>query len=307
VFEDRLLLRTNLSLVVAVLFHIAGILLFSRPATRGGSAADLQEVSFMDVTYRPEVANILPRSAIPAGGGGSGPADFGSGAPAYGSGVGADDGSPIDMGSTLARDNSQAKIDLDRYELDGGGVGAIRLGGGSTVKSTEEILAQPKVQLARGLARGGTGGGGYGLHGIPGVAQPQAQLTIEHRELSKPTARTLPMPTGQDLPKVEAPVSRGANFMVAGPISQREIARKLVPHYPKWALERRVSGTVVVRIWVQPNGQVKGAPTVESSSGYPDLDQVAVDALREWEFAPLGAGVKSEDQWGVITFKFMLA
>ena len=64
---------------------------------------------------------------------------------------------------------------------------------------------------------------------------------------------------------------------------------------------------MVVRIWVQPNGQVKGAPTVESSSGYPDLDQVVIDALRGWEFAPLAAGVKSEDQWGVITFKFMLS
>jgi TonB family protein len=303
------MLRTNLSLVMAVALHIAGIFLLSRPAAQGGSAADLQEVSFMDVTYRPEVAKILPKSAIPGGGGGSGPADFGSGAPAYGAGGNADEGGPIDMSAALARDNSQAQIDMNRYELDRGdeGMGVIRLGGSSTGKSTEEILAQPKVQLARGLARGGTGGGGYGLHGMPGVAQPQAQLTIEHRELSKPAARALPAPTGQDLPKVEAPVSRGTNFMVAGPISQREITRKLVPHYPKWALERRVSGTVVVRIWVQPNGQVKGAPTVESSSGYPDLDQVVVDALRGWEFAPLGSGVKSEDQWGVITFKFMLA
>jgi len=46
---------------------------------------------------------------------------------------------------------------------------------------------------------------------------------------------------------------------------------------------------------------------VESSSGYPDLDQVVVDALRGWEFAALGPGVKSEDQWGVITFKFVLS
>ena len=305
-FDDRPLLRTNLSLVVAVLFHLVGIYLLSRPPARGESAADLQEVSFMDVTYRPEVANILPKSAIPAGGG-SGPADMGSGAPAYGSSGSTDDGSPIDLGAALDRDHSQAKIDLDRYELDGsGGMGAIRLGGANTAKSTEEILAQPKVQLARGLARGGSGGG-YGLNGMPGVAQPQAQLTIEHRELSKPAARELPTPTGQDLPKAETPASHGSNFMVAGPISQREITKKLVPHYPKWALERRVSGTVVVRIWVQPNGQVKGAPTVESSSGYPDLDQVVVDALRGWEFAPLGSGVKSEDQWGVITFKFMLA
>ena len=308
-FEDRPVLRTNLSLVVAIALHIGGILLISRPAAQGGSAADLQEVSFMDVTYRPEVARVLPKTAIPGGGGGDGPADFGSGAPAYGASGGADDDGPVDMSAALARDNSQAQIDMNRYELDpsGEGMGVIRLGGGSTAKSTEEILAQPKVQLARGLARGGTGGGGLGLRGMPGVAQPQAQLTIEHRQLSKPTASALPSLASQELPKMETPVSHGSNFMVAGPISQREITRKPVPRYPKWALERRISGTVVVRIWVQPNGQVKGAPTVESSSGYPDLDQVVVDALRGWEFAPLGSGVKTEDQWGVITFKFVLS
>lgn len=306
-FEDRPVMRTSLALAVAVAFHIAGIFLMSRPAAHGESAADLQEVSFMDVTYRPEVANVLPKSAVPGGGGG--PADFGSGAPTYGSGVGSDDGGPIDIGAALARDNSQANIDLDRYEIDGdgGGMGAIRLGGSSTAKSTEEILAQPKIQLARGVGRGGTGGGGYGLRGMPGVAQPQAQLTIEHRQLVKPAARSLPTMGNQDLPKVEVPVTRGTNFSVAGPISQREITRKLVPRYPKWALDRRVSGTAVVRIWVQPDGKVKGAPTVESSSGYPDLDQVVVDALRGWEFAALGPGVKSEDQWGVITFKFVLS
>jgi TonB family protein len=223
--------------------------------------------------------------------------------------VAADETGPVDMSAALTRDNSQARIDLNRYELDGGGegMGVIRLGGTSTVNSTEEILAQPKVQLARGLARGGTGSGGFGLRGMPGVAQPQAQLTIEHRQLTTPTASQLPTMAPSELPKVEGPVSRGTNFMVAGPISQREITKKLVPRYPKWALERRISGTVVVRIWVQPNGQVKGAPTVESSSGYPDLDQVVVDALRGWEFAPLGSGVKTEDQWGVITFKFMLS
>ena len=307
-FEDRPALRTYLSLVVAVALHIGGVFLISRPAAHGESAADLQEVSFMDVTYRPEVAKVLPKAAVPDGAGGqAAPADFGAGAPAYGSG-GANESGPIDMTASIARDNSQARIDVDRYELDHGeGMDVIRLGGTNTAKSTEEILAQPKVQLARGLARGGTGGGGYGLRGMPGVAQPQAQLTIEHRELSKPTANALPAPTGEELPKVEAPVSRGTNFTVAGPISQREITKKLVPRYPQWALERRVSGTVVVRIWVQPNGQVKSAPTVESSSGYPDLDQVVVDALRGWEFAALGPSVKSEDQWGIITFKFVLS
>ncbi len=308
-FEERRILRTNLSLVIAVLFHIGGIILLSRPATTGESAADLQQVSFMDVTYRPEVAKVLPRSAIPGGGGGGSqgtPADFRT-APTYCSG-GSDESGPIDMSAAVARNNSQAQIDMNRYELDRSeGMDVIKLGGTGTTKSTEEILAQPKVELARGLGRGGGGGGGYGLRGMPGVAQPQAQLTIERRELAKPAAGALPATAAQNLPKVEAPVSHGANFMIAGPISQREITRKVVPRYPKWAVDRRVSGTAVVRIWVQPDGHVKGAPTVESSSGYPDLDQVVVEALRKWEFAPLGPGVKSEDQWGEITFRFMLS
>jgi TonB family protein len=256
----------------------------------------------MDVTYRPEVAKILAKSAIPGGGG---TAEMTSTAPTYASGVASDEVPAIDMSASLERDNSQAKIDLDRYELDRGeGMDVIRLGGSGSTKSTDEILAQPKVALARGLARAG---GAPGLTGMPGVPQPQAQLTIESRPLSKPTPRALPTVATQDLPRVEAPVARGTNFMVAGPISQRQINRKVIPRYPKWALDRRISGTVVVRIWVQPNGQVKGAPAVECSSGYPDLDQVVVDALRGWEFAPLGSGVKSEDQWGVITFKFTLS
>ncbi|HTW90597.1 MAG TPA: energy transducer TonB [bacterium] len=311
-FEERTVLRTNMSLVIAVAIHIAGILLLSRPAAHVDSAADLQEVSFMDVTYRPEVAKVLPRSAIPGGGGGAAqgaPADFGAGAPAYGSSSGGES-SPIDMSAAMARDNSQAQINMNRYDLDrGSGMDVIRLGGTSTTKSTDEILAQPKVELARGLAHGGGSGGAgaYGLRGMPGVPQPQAELTIEHRELAKPAAAALPATAAEDLPKVTAPMSRGTNFAIAGPISQRAITRKVVPNYPKWALDRRVSGTVVVRVWVQPDGQVKGAPTVESSSGYPDLDEVVVDALRGWVFAPLGSGVTAEDQWGVITFKFMLA
>lgn len=302
-FEERGIHRIDAAIVLSMLLHVGVFFLASRPARVSQSAADLQEVSFMDVTYRPEVAKLLPRAAV-SGGGGTAEADPAD-ASAYAPSVTREDVAAIDLSASLERDNSGAKIDLDRYDLDrGDGMDVIRLGGG-TSKSTDEILAQPRVELSRGLAR--SGHGGTDLRGIPGVPQPQAQLSIESRPLAKPAARTLPQVASADLPKAEAPVSRGTNFMVAGPISQREITRRVVPRYPKWALDRRVSGTVVVRIWVQPGGAVKGAPTVESSSGYPDLDQVVVDALRGWEFAPLGAGVKSEDQWGVITFKFTLS
>ncbi len=303
VYEDRRSSAIWLAIGLSALLHLGsmfGASVFRPAAVRPGE--ELIQVDVYDITRRPEVAKVIPRQELGGGGTSPGPAD--AGAMSY-TPSGAPDGPTIDLASALDRGPSQAKIDLSRYELDrsGGGMDMVYLGGKGGAQSTDEILAQPSIALTRAPGGSGVGGG----RGVPGIPQPSAQLTIEHRELATPAARCLPTAGSQEPPRVETPVSRGTNFSVAGPISQREITRKLVPHYPKWALDRRVSGTVVVRIWVQPNGQVKGAPTVESSSGYPDLDQVVVEALRGWEFAALGPEVKSEDQWGIITFKFVLA
>ncbi|MEO0081120.1 MAG: energy transducer TonB [candidate division WOR-3 bacterium] len=292
----------EVAVVVSIVLHIGFVFMFSRATPPRSSYCDLQEVTFMDVTYRPEVAQVL--SKITPGGGGSADA---SEAPTYASGIASEEVAALDLSATLERSQSQAKIDLDRYELDrSGSMDIIRLGGEGSNKSTEEILAQPKVALARGPARGGAGGP-PGLTGYPGVRAPEAQLTIEHRPLAKAPARELPEMSTENLPTVSGPVTSGTQFMVAGPISQRKITNKVVPRYPAWALQRRISGSVVVRLWVMPNGKVKGVPTVESSSGYPDLDQVVVNALKAWEFAPLEPGVKAEDQWGLITFRFTLS
>ncbi len=300
-FAERRSRSFEIAIAVSAALHVAFVLLVSRSRPLGRDYADMQEVSFMDVTYRPEVARVLPKAAIPGGGGAAEEAPV----PTYASGVAADEVPAIDLSASLERDKSQAKIDLDRYELDrGDGMATIKLGGSGSTKSTDEILAQPKVALSRGLS---SGKGVPGLTGMPGVPQQQAQLTIERRSLAKPVTRALPTAPTAELPAAVAAPAKGSQFMIAGPISEREIKCRVVPRYPKWALERRISGTVVVKLWVQPDGRVKGVPQVESSSGYPDLDQVVVDALRGWEFAPLAAGVKSEDQWGVITFRFTLS
>jgi len=302
IYEERRSAVIWIAIGLSALLHLGTM--FGASAFRPAAVApgeDLIQVDVYDITRRPEVAKVIPKQDM-GGGGGPGPAD--ASAMSY-TPSGAPDGPTIDLQAALDRGPSQAQIDLSRYELDrsGGGMDVVYLGGKGSSQSTDEILSQPAIALTRSPGRGGGGDG----RGVPGIPQPTAQLTMERHELATPATRSLPITRNQDLPKVEAPVSRGTNFSVAGPISQREITRKLVPRYPKWALDRRVSGTVVVRMWVQPDGRVKGAPTVESSSGYPDLDQVVVEALRGWEFAALGPGVKSEDQWGVITFKFVLS
>uniref|UniRef100_A0A7C4GFA7 Energy transducer TonB n=1 Tax=candidate division WOR-3 bacterium TaxID=2052148 RepID=A0A7C4GFA7_UNCW3 len=290
-----------IALGLSAAVHAGLGVLMSRTRSVAESAADMQEVSFLDVTYRPEVARVLSQTQMSGAGGQSEAPPPES--PTYASSA-TIDVPALDMSATMERDPSQAKIDLNRYELDrGGGLDVIRLGGKGSSQTTDEILTQAPIPLARGHQRGT----GMGLRGVPGVAQPQPQLSIEHRPLAAPVNRSLPeMPT-QTAPAVQAPSASGTSFKIAGPISQRGITKKVKPRYPKWALDQHISGTVVVRIWVLPGGKVKGSPQVVCSSGYPDLDQVVVDALKGWEFAPLESGVKSEDQWGDVTFVFQLS
>lgn len=304
-FAERRNWALEITLLISAVLHLSGIILFSRSHSAVDTGFDLQEVSFMDVTYRPEVAKIVSSTpTIPGGGGGKVSDGL---TPTYASGVAAEDVAPLDMTATLNRPTSQARIELERYELARSGeMDVIRIGGKGSAQTTEEILAQAPISLAR--SERGTRSSGSGLKGVPGVPQTQPQLTIEHRPLSKPSTETkLPHLAPQSQPSIQVPVTSGTSFQIAGPISEREIVNKVKPNYPRWALAQRISGTVKVRIWVMPNGKVKGMPQVLSSSGYPELDQVVVNAVREWMFAPLAPGVKSEDQWGDITFIFQLS
>lgn len=303
--RERPLRTFEIALVISAIVHISLLLLFSRYRASGEAEWDLQEVTFMDVTYRPEVARVLNQNQLSSGS--SGPSTGDMTVPTYTAGVASEEVAPLDLSSTLERSESQARIELDRYELARDGeMDVIRIGGKGAAQTTEEILAQAPISLSRGS--GGGTGAGMGLRGIPGVPQqPQPQLTIEHRPVTARARSALPPPSEQVQATVQIPVSGGTSFQIAGPISLREIIKKVKPKYPKWALDQHISGKVIVRIWVLPNGQVKGIPQVLSSSGYPELDQVVVDAVRCWEFAPLGPGVKAEEQWGDITFVFQLS
>ena len=291
----------DLAMIISAFFHIGLFIVISQIDPDRDYRPDLHEIAFMDITYRPEVARITGRAA-PEGPRSTVPEAL-SDAPVYAPTTAPD----VDLSTTLERNQSQARIDLNGYELDrdGNQMDIIRLGGEGSGKTTEEILAQPRVDLSRGMDRSGVGGRA-GLRGTPGVRPPEAQLQIEHRPLADAPATRLPEATPGELSQVEPARSGGSGFDIAGPISQRRITNRTHPSYPRWARERRITGAVAVRIWVDPEGKVKGVPTVETSSGYPDLDQVVVNALRAWEFEPLGPDVKAEDQWGVITFRFVL-
>lgn len=90
---------------------------------------------------------------------------------------------------------------------------------------------------------------------------------------------------------------------IAGPLSQRKLIKSFVPDYPDWAKAQNIEADVAIRFTVSPAGDVVSMK-VQRTSGYPALDKSAMEELKKWKFS--GIDSKEGDQWGVITFRFLL-
>jgi TonB family protein len=141
----------------------------------------------------------------------------------------------------------------------------------------------------RGFGNGGRGGGiGTGIGGIPSAA---ADLDAQLASSSNGTGGTAKNKKG---------------FDIAGPLNNRPILHKVIPQYPAWAEEQGIIGSVRIWFTVTSDGAVRSNMRVTKTTGYPDLDKLALDALKEWRFAVFNSGDDSS-QWGIITFTFSLS
>lgn len=140
-----------------------------------------------------------------------------------------------------------------------------------------------------GSNRGSYVGSGLGGGGLPTAA----------RELDSQISQA--GSSGQ----VAKKVNKG--FEIAGPLTNRAINKKVIPQYPAWAEEQGLIGSVRLYFTVTPDGKVRPNITVTKTTGYPQLDQLGIDALKEWQFAPLSAADEGRGEWGIITFNFSLS
>jgi D-alanyl-D-alanine endopeptidase (penicillin-binding protein 7) len=72
---------------------------------------------------------------------------------------------------------------------------------------------------------------------------------------------------------------------VEGDVQRPVVVQQTPPVYPEDARKRGAEGMVVVNSVVDEQGRVKDLE-VERSSGHPDLDQSALDAVATWRFQP---------------------
>lgn len=129
-------------------------------------------------------------------------------------------------------------------------------------------------------ARGGS------LADMPTLKKPAEQKKVEFDTSSLKIERT------------------GNTFKIFGALQNRPISEKYLPKYPRWAEEQGLECNVSIHFFVLQDGTVKNNLFIEQSSGYSEMDQLAMKALRAFKFAPIA---KSEEQEGVIVFYFRLS
>ena len=122
----------------------------------------------------------------------------------------------------------------------------------------------------------------------PPSTAPQAVATPTAPEPPpKPAAATA---VARPVPSAHAPPAK-----TGVDISASYRGSNVQPVYPTWSLKNREQGTVVLRVLVKSDGTA-GNVELKSSSGYPRLDQSAIQAVKTWRYIPATRDGKPIDE-----------
>ncbi|MGB4498771.1 MAG: energy transducer TonB [Methylococcaceae bacterium] len=77
------------------------------------------------------------------------------------------------------------------------------------------------------------------------------------------------------------------------------------PVYPALARQNGEQGKVLVRVFVNENGKAEKV-TLKKSSGYEQLDDSALETVKNWQFVPAHRGAEAVSAWVVVPISFSL-
>jgi TonB family protein len=105
-------------------------------------------------------------------------------------------------------------------------------------------------------------------------------------------------------PDVSKRLSLSRDTFITGEVKDREILHREQVQAPRWLEEKGIEAEVVIGFVVNPDGEVGDKVFVQKTSGYAELDRLAVSALKKFVFAPLPLNVRQVEQNGVIVIRF---
>lgn len=97
---------------------------------------------------------------------------------------------------------------------------------------------------------------------------------------------------------------KGGDDMFGGDLdAPPQPTSKIPPAYPSSLLSKGVGGRVLVSCTIDSSGRVV-ATSIKQSSGHPDLDKAAINAVNRWKFKPGTRGGKKVKSVAVVPFNF---
>lgn len=112
----------------------------------------------------------------------------------------------------------------------------------------------------------------------PPVKVKKTPLPVPRITITAPIAQPVPMQPATSVVSIVAPADGPA------PTALTYGTQTRIP-YPPIALRNRIEGTVILRVLVGEDGEVKEIE-VDKSSGSRDLDRAAREAVMKWKFKP---------------------
>ncbi|MFO1512159.1 MAG: energy transducer TonB [Verrucomicrobiota bacterium] len=117
-------------------------------------------------------------------------------------------------------------------------------------------------------------------------------------------------------PAATGPIGDGSSARLGADATTSEARRSVLAHpnylknpeppYPLSARRRQQQGLVLLEVKVSARGEALEV-SVKESSGHAILDEAAVNAVREWEFAPARLGATALDSRIEVPVRFKLA
>lgn len=106
-------------------------------------------------------------------------------------------------------------------------------------------------------------------------------------------------------PAAEPPVAAARPpLRVGGSIREPRIRYRAQPTYPDGAKEARAAGVVILELTIAPEGHVVDAKVLRGV--HPELDQAAIDAVKEWVYEPTIVGGSPVPLLMTVTVRFAL-
>ncbi|MBI4375659.1 MAG: energy transducer TonB [Elusimicrobia bacterium] len=136
-----------------------------------------------------------------------------------------------------------------------------------------------------------------GLEGVGSGAEPVYDLEAEGRDQKYRKA------SGGGL----GPNGGGLSWSIDGPAGNRRLIRRVLPQSPDWVSKRGLELTVEVKFQVLEDGSVKLGAVIRKTSGFPEIDQLALEALKKWKFESIPARPDNPATWGTVTFHFLMS